>query len=187
MNEKPILAFNTFSKYVRDDRDISWPDSSKERMQLARALYGKQLIHTFDYWLKHAIDLLENSTPSEEPIRRTSKLYRQEKYFRDRLATLSPEQRQTVRHLILTLAHGLLFGSLVDIDQGDYGEFILAMKPKEAQTGKHVIQIAPDVIQELHDELDDWILSFSQFADEITELVPIKGGWQFQRKEYDNS
>ncbi len=187
MDERPNLALDTFNKWVRDNSDVAWPDSAEEQMQLARALYGKQLIHTFDYWIKYVIDLLENPAPSEELIRQTSALSRQEKYFRSKLATLSPEQRQTVRHLILTIAHGLMFGSLVDIDQGDYGEHILAMKPKGTQAGKHAIQIAPDAFQELHDDLDDWILSFSQFADEITELVPINDRWQFQRKWFYNS
>lgn len=183
MGDRPTLAGDIYTRYVREDNEITWPQDGQERVRLARALYGKQLIGTFDYWFSHALDLIENAEPAK-PFPRKNEAYKKDAYFRNRLSTLSAEQKQVVRHLIRTTAYGVLFGVLVDIDQSDYGEFTLALKPGAVAGNGQTIQLAPDEENDLHDELRDWILSFSRYADEITELVEIKGGWQLQDKEF---
>ena len=46
------------------------------------------------------------------------------------------------------------------------------------------IQIAPRKNENLHDDLSDWIYSFSRFADEIVELVEDKHGGLFRSREF---
>ena len=65
IEDMPTLARDIYAKYVSDQGEISWPENGQERALLARALYGKQLISTFDYWFGHAIDLIENPRPSK--------------------------------------------------------------------------------------------------------------------------
>ncbi len=182
MGDRPTLARDIYTNYVSDEGEIAWPVDSQECALLARVLYGKQLISTFDYWFSRAIDLIENSGPPT-PFPRKNEAYKEDKYFRDKLSTLSVEQKQVVRNLVRTITHGVLFGVLADFDQSDYGEYELALKPGGVESNGQTVSVAPNK-HDLHDELNDWILSFSKFADEITELIEIKGGWQFQIKEF---
>lgn len=185
IEDRPALARNVYTKYVSDEGEIVWPEDSQERVLFARVLYGKQLISTFDYWFSRAVDLIENPAPPK-PFQRKNEAYKEDKYFRDRFSTLSAEQKQVVRHLVRTIAHGILFGVLVDLDQSYYGEYEIALKPRKVRGNDQAIRIAPDVPNDLHNELNDWILSFSKFADEIAELIEINGGWEIGLKAFYN-
>src|SRR5262249_20684230 len=143
IEDMPTLARDIYAKYVSDKGEISWPENGQERALLARALYGKQLISTFDYWFGHAIDLIENPRPSKS-FPRKNEAYKKDKYFRGGLSTLSVEQKQVVRDLVRTIAHGVLFGALVDLDQSYYGEYELALKPRKVEGNDQTIIIAPD-------------------------------------------
>ena len=116
MNIAPTLARDIYAEHINEKGEAVWPEKSEERSELARVLYGKQLIATFDYWFNHAIDLIENPQPKKS-FHRKNEAYKRDRYFRDRLSTLSNEQKQTVRNLVREVAHGILFGMLVDIDQ----------------------------------------------------------------------
>ena len=113
---------------------------------------------------------------------RKSDAHKQDRYFREKLSTLSNEQSQAVRNLVREVAHGILFGALVDIDQSHYGEMELSIKLSE--DGGQSIKITPDKPVELHDELNDWVLSFSKFANEVAELVETKHGWELRLKNF---
>src|SRR5215813_3808286 len=91
-------------------------------------------------------------------------------------------KKQVVRDLVRTIAHGVLFGALIDLDQSYYGEYELALQPRKVEGHDQTIKIAPDKPNDLHDELNDWVLSFSKFADEIAELIETKGGWEIRLK-----
>ena len=181
MKNLPTLARDIYAEHINEKGEVVWPERGEDRSELARVLYGKQLIETFDYWFSHAIDLIENPQP-QKVFPRKNESYKEDKYFRDKLSTLSHEQKQAVRNLVRTIAHGILFGTLVDLDQGDYGEMETAMKLGEGNDQS--VRITPNKSVELHDELNDWALSFSKFADEIIELVEIRGGWQLQLKKF---
>jgi hypothetical protein len=182
---RPVLARDIYEKYVSDKGEIDWPEDSKERELLARALYGKELISTFDYWFSHAVDLIENPRPSKS-FPRKNDAYKQDKYIRDGFSTLSLEQKQVVRDLVRRIVHGVLFGVLVDLDQSHYGEYELSLKPQRVEGNDQTIKITLDKPEELHDELNDWVLSFSKFADEIAELIEVKGGWEISLKAFYN-
>ena len=181
MNIAPTLARDIYAEHINEKGEAVWPEKSEERSELARVLYGKQLIATFDYWFNHAIDLIENPQPKKS-FHRKNEAYKRDRYFRDRLSTLSNEQKQTVRNLVREVAHGILFGMLVDIDQSNYGEIEIAMRLSE--DNNELVKIAPDQPIELHDELNNWVISFSKFAYEIAELVETKYGWEIQLKKF---
>lgn len=181
MKNLPTLARDIYAEHINEKGEVVWPERGEDRSELARVLYGRQLVDTFDYWFSHAIDLIENPQP-QKVFPRKNEAYKEDKYFRDQLSTLSDEQKLVVRNLVQTIAHGILFGTLVDLDQGDYGEVELTMKLGERDD--QTVRVTPDKPVELHDELSDWVLSFSKFADEIAELVETKYGWEFQRKKF---
>ncbi len=180
MVEKPLLASDIYAKYVGEDGDVTWPEDPAERMLLARALYGRELIGDFDYWLDHAIDLIENPEPAR-PFERENELSRKDRYFREHLSTLTDDQKRAVRNLVRSTVHGAIFSMLVNVDQSGNGDYKLTLSPRYTDL---TVLIAPDPPNDLHDELDDWILSFSKFADEILGLREGKWGWEFYFKEF---
>lgn len=183
MINKPRLSIDIYNQYVQYGRSVLWPDDPKERALLARALFGRELMYKFDYWIKHAIDLLVNPEPST-PFPRRNKVYLEEKNYRENLRTLNADQKQAVRNLIRKTANGILFGILVTLDQSCFGKFDLTLTPSQTIENSSISLFA-DLPEGLHDELNDWIISFSEFSDEIVELVQHpKGWWHFQRKEY---
>lgn len=183
MENRPPLARDIYERYVTATGDVTWPDDDQERTLLARALYGRQLVDTLDCWLSHVIDLVENPEPAE-PFLRRNEAYEKDKYFRDRFTTLSAEQKLAVRNPVYTIAHGLLFSVLVDVDRGDYGTIVLGLIPRNKENEVQAVQIAPGECFDLHDELNDWILSFSRFADQLVELTELKGAWQLGPKRF---
>lgn len=183
MVDKPRLAIDIYNQYVRENRLILWPDDLKERALLARALFGRELISKLDSWIKYANDLIENPEP-QTPFPRHNKAYFRDKYFRDNLQSLNADQKQAVRNLTRTVIHGTLFSALVTLDQGHFGKYNLLLMPSQDRETPD-ISLFRDLDEELHDELNDWIVSFSKFSDEILELVQHpKGWWHFQPKEF---
>lgn len=188
MVEKSRLSIDIYNQYVSRDGSVLWPDDLEEQIYLARAILGRELIAVFDLWIEHANDLIENPEP-KKPFLRPNKAYREDAYFRNNLGTLEPKQKKAVRDLIRTTVSGVLFSTLVTLDQGDYGKYDLLLKPfsekpfiSEKTDGISLFTNLPD---ELHDELNDWIISFSKFLDEILELIQHpKGWWQFQPIEF---
>src|SRR5688572_23437924 len=65
MSDKPTLARDVYDRYVVNDTEVSWPAASAERTALARALLGRQFVHSLDYWLDHARDLINNREPEK--------------------------------------------------------------------------------------------------------------------------
>jgi hypothetical protein len=182
MVDKPRLSIDIYNQYVNDDELVQWPNDPNERALLARALLGKELIAEFDSQMRWAIDFLENSQ-RQEPVPRKNRISLEDDYLRENLHPLETRQKKMVRDLLRKSMVGMLFSMLVTLDQSSFGNYDLVLSP--AQTIDHsstsLFTALPD---ELHDELNDWIVSFSDFADEIVELVEHpKGWWQFQPKE----
>ncbi len=182
MIDKPRLSIDIYNQYVRDDHVVQWPDDPKERALLARALFGRQLIARFDSRMKWAIDFLENPEP-QEPFPRNNRFSIEDDYFRKNLHALESHQKKVLQDLIRTTVVGMLFSALVAVDQSPFGKYDLLLTPSQKVENPH-ISLFTALPDELHDELNDWIISFSEFADEIVELVQHpKGWWQFQPKE----
>lgn len=179
MVDKPRLAIDIYNEYVREDNSVYWPDDKEERALLARALFGRELMSDFDYSIKYYIDFLENVEPTK-PFTRKNQLHHKDTYFRSNMQTLNPKQKQAIRDLVLEIMYGSFFSPLVTLDQGYFGKFDLQLEPfdEDENSGISLFSFLPD---ELHDELNDWIVSFSEFANEIVELVQHpKGFWHFQ-------
>ena len=77
-----------------------------------------------------------------------------------------------------------MFSNLVALDQCHFGDFNFSLKIKGSEKE---ISILPDPLNDLHDELNDWLISFSKYGDEILELIETKVGWQFQPKGFESS
>src|SRR4030095_16843446 len=181
MVDKPRLSIDIYNQYVQDDDAIQWPDDPKEQAFLARALFGRQLIAKFDYRMKWAIDFLENPQ-GQEAFLRQNRISLEDDYFRENLNTLESLQKKVVRDLIRSTIVGMLFSALVTVDQSSFGKYDLILTPSQT-TDNSSISLLTALPDELHDELNDWIISFSDFADEIVELVQHpQGWWQFQPK-----
>lgn len=186
MVEKPRLSIDIYNQYVEDDHVVQWPDDPTERVLLARALFGRQLIAKFDSWIKHALDFLENPA-RQESFQRNSKIDLENKYFRAGLQNLEPAQNKVIRDLICTTVQGMLFSALVTLDQSPFGKYELLLMPSQTKDSSG-ISLFTDLPDQLHDELNDWIVSFSGFSNEIVELVQHpKGWWQFQPKDFFRS
>ncbi len=182
MVDKPRLSIDIYNQYVNEDEVVQWPNDPNERALLARALLGRELMAKFDSRMRWAINFLENSQP-QEPFPRKSSLGLEDDYFRQHLYPLETGQKKVVRDLIGKSMVGALFSMLVTLDQSSFGEYDLMLTPSQTveNSNTSLFTALPD---ELHDELNDWIISFSDFADEIVELVQHpKGWWQFQPKE----
>src|SRR5438128_2313954 len=116
MTNRPVIARDVYDKYVKHDSEVAWPDDDRERVLLARALFGKELIGHFDYWVDHAIDFIDNPVPV--PSSRRTEGHEKRAYYADKFAELSPEQKQAVKHLVREMTHAVLFSMLVQLDQG---------------------------------------------------------------------
>jgi hypothetical protein len=157
---------NLIDKYLISNLgDIVIPEDEDEKIKLARALLGLSIISNLDYWLDHAKDYFDNDQP-KEPFIRNNELSRQDKTFRETFSKLDNETKVVILKLINSTATGVLFSMLTSFDQFDFGELILSLKPKAID--KTEIKISSD-LEDLHDELSEWIYTFSKFKDNLVE------------------
>ena len=131
---------------------------------MARALLGSALTHTLDYWIAIAIDKIENPQPAK-PYIRDNDLSRRDRYFRDAFSKLDTNAKEAVQKLICDTLSGLLFSVLVDFDQFDFGKLSISLLPKTDNPTPIEVTVPTE---ELHDEFNDWITSFSRFKDKLT-------------------
>jgi hypothetical protein len=154
------------NKYLKSDLGaIEIPNDDHEKRKLARALLGSSIVHELDYWLGIAQDYVENKEP-KEPFLRDNELSRKDKAFREAFSKLDNETKAIVIKLVSSTATGIIFSLLTMFDQFDFGELTLSLKPKSTDSTE--IQISSDS-EELHDELSEWIYSFSKFKDGLVE------------------
>ena len=183
MADKPRLAIDIYNQYVRKDDSVEWPDDPHEQALIARARHGREIIANFDFWIKQAVDFLDRSD-SQKPFPRKNVPYLIDKYYRERLKTLNTDQKRAVRNLLIMMASGILFSDLVALDQTPDGEYDLILKRSKGKY-KHEISLFNDLPDELHDELNDWIVSFSEYSGEMIEFIQRSDGhWQFRPVEY---
>ena len=166
-------------KYLKPDSgDIEIPDTEKEKLKLARALLGYSIVHKLDYWLDTAKDFVENKEPKESLLR-DNEFSRNDKTFRDTFTKLDKRTQELIIKLVNSTATGIIFSMLTNIDQFDFGELTLSLKPKSAETT--VIKISSDT-QDLHDDLAEWIYTFSKFKDDLVEKEESKNWISYRIK-----
>ena len=166
-------------KYLKSDfGDIDVPSDEDEKIKLARTLFGSSIVNTLDYWIDRAKDFIDNNNP-KEPFIRDNEPSRKDKRFRDTFSKLDNETKKIIIELINSTATGIAFSLLTNFDQFDFGELILSLKPKADD--KTEIRISSD-LEDLHDELSEWIYTFSKFKDELVVKEEDKYGTSYRLK-----
>jgi hypothetical protein len=166
-------------KYLKSDfGDIEIPDNDQEKFKLARALLGSSIVHRLDYWLDIAKDYVENKEP-KEPFVRVNELSRKDKIFRETFSKLDNETKAVIIKLVNATTTGIVFSLLTNFDQFDFGDLTISLKPKSTDSTE--IKISSD-LEDLHDELSEWIYSFSKFKDELVEKEENKNWTSYRIK-----
>jgi len=167
------------SKYLKSDNgDIELPLDDRDKIKLARALLGFSIIHELDYWLDIAKDYIENDKP-KEPFLRENNLSKKDMIFRNAFAKLDNETKDAIKKLVNSTATGIVFSLLTNFDQFDFGEVLLYLKPKSVDTTE--IRISSE-LEELHDELSEWIYEFSKFKHDLVVKEEDKYGISYRLK-----
>ena len=152
-------------QYLADEFGrLNVPEHPTAQITMARALFGSALTHTLDYWIANALDKIEKPQPAK-PYVRDNDLSRRDRYFRDAFSKLDTDSKEAVQKLICDTLSGLLFSVLVDFDQFDFGELSISLLPKTDNPTPIEFTLPTE---ELHDEFNDWITSFSRFKDKLT-------------------
>lgn len=153
-------------KYVADQfGHITIPTTAEEKVALARALLGFSLISNLDIWLNDAFDLIDNPEP-KEPFLRENEASRKDKALRTTLGGLENEAKEKIKQLVLDTGTGVLFSTLVSLDQFDFGEISIKLKPKTLTEDNQELEITKKW-EDLHDDLPNWIESFSKFKEKL--------------------
>ena len=173
------LMNEIINKYLNNDRgEIQIPADNEERHKLVRALIGFSFTKRLDYWLDFARDYVENSAP-KEPFVRDNELSKKDRLLRDTLSKLDDHTKKVLIRLIDSTATGVLFSILTDMDQFGFGKIILSLRPKSDDGTQ--IEISSET-EDLHDELAEWIYSFSKFKAELVDVEEGKYGTSYQLK-----
>jgi hypothetical protein len=173
------IMHDIINKYLKSNfGDIEVPSDEEEKIKLARTLFGVSIVNALDYWLDYAKDLIDNDNP-EEPVIRDNELSRKDKLFRDTFSKLDNETKKIIIKLINSITTGIVFSMLTNFDQFDFGELILFLKPKA--TDKTEIKISSD-LENLHDELSEWIYAFSKFKIDLVAKEENKHGTSYRLK-----
>ena len=146
-----------WKSHTNADGQIVWPDTAKERDALARALFGLCFMEAIDYWLARADDFLDKSTAPSEPWMQKA----EDLAYRPTFAAMTKRQRDIIRNLVRETAHGVLFSSLVHVDQVPSGKFDVLFVEGAGQGTVHPAR------DDLHDGLYEWIWQFSDFRDQL--------------------
>ena len=185
MTSQPELARDLITKATARGEGLSWPTDPTDQARLARSFLGRQTVARLDNSIEWADDLLRRQNGDEPRPARRNELVKRREYFQAELAELTDAQRRAIHHLIREAATMTLFGILVGIDQPDLGEIRVELAPDPESLEAHSIRMAPDPqLPDLHDELQDWILSFSKYRDEQVSLEQTRLGWQFAPVKY---
>jgi hypothetical protein len=164
-------------RHVGTDGSIAWPHDDHARAALSRALLGKDLVSSLDTCIGRAIDLIERREPDQQYRRPDSSMARRDRYFRDGLADLSEKERTIVRHLVEDAVHGILFSTLVALDQPVGGDYTLFLRLRDEAAAHEPIRVAASgTTLDLHDELNEWIWSFSELSEDLVERKQISPG-----------
>jgi alkanesulfonate monooxygenase SsuD/methylene tetrahydromethanopterin reductase-like flavin-dependent oxidoreductase (luciferase family) len=153
-------------KYVVDKfGNIDIPESEEEKQKLARALLGISLISNLDNWLSSAFDVVDNPEP-ETPFTRENAASKKDKAFRTAFASLDSEVKEKIKKLIADTTTGVLFSTLVSVDQFDFGELQIKLVPKTLSGATEEWSVT-NKQEDLHDELPEWIENFSRHQEQL--------------------
>ncbi|PSR52576.1 hypothetical protein AHMF7605_03060 [Adhaeribacter arboris] len=148
-------------KYANDSfGNLEIPETDEKKQQLAREVFGKNLVSVLDGWLEIAFDFVDNPEP-KEPFQRENEFSRRDKAFRENFKNLDSQTKEKIKELISDTATGILFSTLVSFDQFDYGQLKITLSPKTIDNLDEEWIITDEDI-DLHDELDGWVENYSK-------------------------
>src|SRR6266487_2458788 len=104
------------ARHSDSDGRIQWPHDAGEQQRLALALYGCELISSFDYWVSSILKLLDG-TDAIDTYSKHSLMYKKYAPLKEGLAAINPVHHLSIREALFMLASGILFSSHVTLDQ----------------------------------------------------------------------
>jgi hypothetical protein len=182
----PEFARYVYDRHVDDKGRPNWPESPGDRRHLARALLGFWLASELDAEIELARKLIEIPEPFEVVHQERGKDVEAE-YFRAELSSLTESQRRAVLSLVQNTAYGILFRLLTTMDGVTGYEPIysfLSTGPKW-EPPQDLVPLTDKGLEELHDCLGGWLLSFSKYADDLVEYRTARFGWEIGFKPAD--
>ena len=152
--------------HLTPDRRILWPPESQDQATLGRTMLGISFVRTMDYWIDLAVDYVTN--PGDDKVfERKNEAWKRDRAYRSAFAQLTAEQRTMVLKLVRQVAHGVLFSTMVDVDQFPPANVHIALveRDEDEQIARSVEIYAGN--GDLHDELCDWVARFSKHAEQL--------------------
>ncbi len=141
--------------WMDDAGKLLWPEDLEGRQNMARALFGLELVSDIDYWLLLADDELDDTSdaPWAKPENKSSPERRAV------FSTLNTEQREAVRELIRYVTDGNLHSLCVALDQRFGGATIRLEQPDDGHG--EALEIHSPRQGELKYEQFQWLEDFS--------------------------
>jgi hypothetical protein len=175
---KELIAM--IARHSDSNGHILWPNDTSAQQQLALALYGCELISSFDYWISSMLKLLEG-TDSIEMYSKHTLIYKKYMPLKEGLAAINPIHHLSIRQALFDLASGILFSSHVALDQALPGYHIrILVEPSTGNKESAINLKASD--DDLHDYVAEWIWNFSKYAEELVERSEDKYGVSYRLK-----
>ena len=182
MDSRPRLAIDIFNQYVTQDFGVNWPDDESERSLLARALLGKSLISRFDLAIDNQYALIDGHTTKFEP-KANSDLGKIHDYKKKQFNSFSKSQTSFIKKVILDAQFQSFFDVLVRFDQPSDGSYDLVLNLFTSNGESPIpIKLMGNHLDDLHNDLFDWLYSFSKYGNELVELVQNKHSMSFHTK-----
>ena len=182
-NQKYLFPHELLGDDIKKRSDVKLPEDVNERKKYGRALMGLELISKFDSWIDHGLEHLDSEVPKIP--KRNIKMFNQEKKLRELLTSLNDDQKEAVQYLIKNLLHGMLFITLGYFDQPTLSDAVeITLKNK---IGDDIVEIPinSDSCIDLHDELLNWIYSFSRYKDDFFVVSKENDSYCFSPKGFD--
>ena len=148
------------------DRRILWPAESEDKATLGRTMLGVSFVSTLDYWIDVAVDYVTNPD-NDDAFPRKNEAWKRDRAYRSVFAQLTIEQRRMVLKLVREVAHGVLFSTLVNVDQFPPADVHITLVERDdnEQVARSVQIYAGN--GDLHDEFCEWVARFSKHAEQI--------------------
>lgn len=99
------------------ERNIEIPNNDNEIINL---FLGALVVGKIDHWLGYAFDFIDNGKPQIPFEREWSDAAKQDKAYRDSLATLNEETKNQIKKLLRESVEGAVFSILSELDRDDW-------------------------------------------------------------------
>lgn len=146
-----------------------WPDDPKERCEMAREIWGRDLVQARDGWLKTARGMLFEGEHEKRPTPERKKI-------EDWIAQLKPEERDVALTFVKEIVDGVVFSILNVLDGNRAGSWIapvqteyrLALevtdKSYHLKEPTEVIDLDSAEAYDFHEQWFDWIDRYGEFG-----------------------